>query len=49
MAGPNPTWFRHHRRAVFASIAAIVVFAGGYALVSSVQRIRIAASRSADL
>ena len=49
MAGPNPSWFRSHCRAVLASIAAVVVVAGGYALVSAVQRVRTAASRSADL
>ncbi len=49
MAGPNPTWFSRHRRAVLASIAAMVVLAGGYALVSAVQRVRTAASRSVDL
>jgi hypothetical protein len=49
MIGANPTWLRRHRLAVFVSVAATIVLAGSYALVSAVQRARTAASRSADL
>lgn len=49
MVGTNVTWLRRHRLALFVSIAATVVLAGGYALVSAVQKARTAASRSADL
>ncbi len=44
-----PSWFRRHRLAVRTVCAAAVLIPAGYALFTSVQRVRTAASRSADL
>jgi hypothetical protein len=45
----SPTWFRRHRGAVLGSVAAAALIASALALASAVQRVRIAASRLADL
>jgi hypothetical protein len=47
MTDPNPSFLRRHRRAFLGSAAALLA-GGGYGVYRAVEKVRRAASRSAD-